>query len=286
MANNLFLHTAEKEHMIFYFSSTGNTAWAAQRLAEATGDRLISIPGNMERTHYTLQTDERIGFCFPVYGWRPPKIVLDFVRRLHIDNARQHYAYMLCTAGDTTGEACKIMSKALEKACVTAHDWFALLMPESYVGLPFMDVDSAENELRKKKEAEDELQQYLPLILQGKDRLAKPPFRNLHEGRWPRTNSRLLGWFFHRYLVSDSRFHVDGMKCKHCGLCARLCPVSDIDCAKGATPHWKGNGRCMTCFSCYHHCPEKAIAFGRQTRHKGQYFYDRTKTADKSKCKT
>lgn len=29
--------------MIFYFSGTGNTRWAAERVAAATGERLISI---------------------------------------------------------------------------------------------------------------------------------------------------------------------------------------------------------------------------------------------------
>ena len=30
--------------MIFYFSGTGNTLWAAQQLAEATGEELLYIP--------------------------------------------------------------------------------------------------------------------------------------------------------------------------------------------------------------------------------------------------
>lgn len=265
--------------MIFYFSSTGNTAWAARQLAEATGERLISIPDHMEQPHFTLQKGERIGFCFPVYGWRPPSIVLDFVSRLQLGDVRGHYTYLLCTAGDTTGEACQLMARALSEAGIEARDWFALLMPESYVGLPFMDVDTPENELRKKQRAEEELSEYLPRILEADTQADRQAFRRLHAGRWPRINSRLLGWLFKRFLVKDSSFRVDPAACRKCGLCARLCPVANIDCSEDGTPRWLGNGRCMTCFSCYHHCPTRAIAFGRQTRHKGQYFYTRTNNA-------
>jgi len=77
--------------MIFYFSGTGNTRWAAQQLAEATGERLLFIPEQMKgNCHYELEENERLGFCFPTHGWMPPKIVLNFISRLEI-NARGHY---------------------------------------------------------------------------------------------------------------------------------------------------------------------------------------------------
>lgn len=262
--------------MIFYFSSTGNTAWAAQEVASAIGEKAINIAENMEKTHYVLSPGERIGFCFPVYGWRPASIMLDFVSRLNIENAHQHYTFLLCTTGDTTGEALKIMSEALSQIGIQAHDWFSLLMPESYVGLPFMDVDTKENEKRKIKEAQKELQHYLSFILAGSSDNSHEQRRYLHEGRWPRINSRVLGWFFYKYLVNDRRFHVKKDDCRRCGLCKRLCPVNNIDLTEDKFPLWKGSKRCMTCFSCYHHCPTNAIAFGRWTKGKGQYFFNKS----------
>ena len=71
--------------MIFYFSGTGNTRWAAQQLAEATHERLLFIADELKGgCDYTLEEDERIGFCFPVHGWQPPHIVREFVSRLTI----------------------------------------------------------------------------------------------------------------------------------------------------------------------------------------------------------
>jgi len=58
-------------------------------------------------------------------------------------------------------------------------------------------------------------------------------------------------------------------------LCAEVVPAADIEGGKGQEPTWKHNGSCLTCFACYHHCPQHAIEFGRQTKKKGQYWYGR-----------
>ncbi|MBR3633787.1 MAG: 4Fe-4S binding protein, partial [Bacteroidaceae bacterium] len=33
----------------------------------------------------------------------------------------------------------------------------------------------------------------------------------------------------------------------------------------------KWHGNCTGCLACYHHCPTRAIRFGRRTEKKGQY---------------
>ncbi len=258
--------------MIFYFSATGNTEWAANTIARGTGDRIVSIAGTKERS-FDLAPGEPIGFCIPVHAWRPPNIVLQFVRELQITNADQHYTYILCTAGDTTGETHSILQRELETIGLHCDDWFALLMPESYVGLPFMDVDNPENEKRKIRQAQQDLLEFITVIKQRKSHTEKTATTRItHTGHWPKTNSRFLGPLFHKYLVNDCRFKVSNERCIQCGHCASVCPVDDIAGGKGQLPQWKHNGKCMTCFSCYHHCPTHAIEFGRQTRNKGQYF--------------
>ena len=69
--------------MIFYFTGTGNTRWAARQLAEATNDELHFIPDELNKgdLHYTLKDGERLGFCFPTHGWQPPRIVREFIRK-------------------------------------------------------------------------------------------------------------------------------------------------------------------------------------------------------------
>ncbi len=260
--------------MIFYFSGTGNTLWAARRISEATGESLVSMAcPEPEEWHGKLQEGERIGFCFPVHGWRPPQLVRDFVRSFSIPHPGSHYCWMLCTAGDDIGETVEIFRKDLSHTGLRLSSAFSLEMPESYVGLPFMDVDPPQNEQRKKAQAAVELQQHIAVIMRRGEG-ATPR----HLSRWPRINSRLLGSAFVRWLITDKPFRADPARCLRCGKCAKACPVDNIVAAPRQLPEWKHNGRCLTCFACYHHCPENAIAYGWRTKGKGQYYYDRQAT--------
>ncbi|MCF0202585.1 MAG: hypothetical protein HUK08_04395, partial [Bacteroidaceae bacterium] len=55
--------------------------------------------------------------------------------------------------------------------------------------------------------------------------------------------------------------------------CQKACPVDNIAMDRQTnTPQWLHNRRCLTCFACYHTCPNHAISFnGRITKNKGQY---------------
>ena len=256
--------------MIFYFSGTGNTRWAAQVLSEATHEPLISMADHLaEPFTANLADGERIGFCFPVHGWRPPRLVRQFIGRLRLQ-AAGHYVYAVCTAGDNIGETIDILEHDLQQSGMHLDAALSLIMPESYVGLPFMDVDTPTKEHNKKDEADKRLQAFMPTIIERQTGV-----RLLDKGHWPRINSRIIGGFFTHRLITDKPFHVETDRCTACGLCAKMCPVGDILGGPGRHPQWLHNGQCLTCFSCYHHCPKHAIEFGRRTQHKGQYFFDR-----------
>lgn len=123
--------------MIFYLSGTGNTHWAASYICDATGDRMVNIADAIKGNNtYTLDKDERIGFCFPVHGWRPPVLVRRFIEDLNIVNPDGHFCYALCTAGDNIGETIDILRADLKKKGIKIDSAFSLIMPESYVGLP------------------------------------------------------------------------------------------------------------------------------------------------------
>lgn len=290
--------------MIFYFSGTGNTKWAASKLASATHEDLISIAPYMradDSSHtlaepFILKENERLGFVFPVHGWRVPKLVREFIGKMKVQRAEsdaagsqtlsdisgnsvstgsQTFAYCVCTAGDSIGLTIENLNEVISQnpslqalGITKVSSSYSLIMPESYVGLPFMDVDPKEKEIWKKSKSAQELAVICEEIFdrkEGVNRLVKGPI--------PWFFTKVVGGFFENVLITDKRFHVEKDKCVKCGICANVCPVGDIKGGHGEYPEWLHHKDCLTCFTCYHHCPHHAIEFGNQTQKKGQYYF-------------
>lgn len=312
--------------MIFYFSGTGNTKWAASKLASATHEDLISIAPYMradDSSHtlaepFILKENERLGFVFPVHGWRVPKLVREFIGRMKVQRAEPDaagsqtlsdisgnsasadasgnsasadasgisasagnsagslpFTYCVCTAGDSIGLTIENLNEVISQnpslqalGITEVKSSYSLIMPESYVGLPFMDVDPKEKEFRKKSKSAQELALICEEIFdrkEGVNRLVKGPI--------PWFFTKVVGGFFENVLITDKRFHVEKDKCVKCGICANVCPVGDIKGGHGEYPEWLHHKDCLTCFTCYHHCPHHAIEFGKQTQKKGQYYF-------------
>ena len=233
--------------MIFYFSGTGNTRWAAETLAQATGERMLFIPEEQQGScEYTLAEGERIGFVFPTHGW--------------------HYA--LTTCGDSIGVAMDILNSDLRKAGLpVATSLFSLVMPESYVCLPYMYTDTPEKEQRKIARAQEQLKEFTELVVNrevGETHIRKGPA--------PWVMSHVVGNYFNGKMVTDKKFSVDSEVCIHCGKCEEVCPTGDVTLTDGL-PIWHHDGSCTCCLACYHHCPKHAINYGKITRRRGQYYF-------------
>ena len=286
--------------MIFYFSGTGNTKWAASKLAAATREDLISIAPYMradDSSHnlaepFILKENERLGFVFPVHGWRVPKLVREFISKMKIlrepsdasvgnkakadDSLKNRpFAYCVCTAGDSIGLTIENLNEVISQnpslqalGITEVSSSYSLIMPESYIGLPFMDVDPKEREIRKKENAAQELAVVCEEIFDRKEGISR-----LVKGPIPWFFTKVVGGFFENVLITDKRFHVEKDRCVKCGICANVCPVGDIKGGHGEYPVWLHHKDCLTCFTCYHHCPHHAIEFGNQTQKKGQYYF-------------
>ena len=248
--------------MIFYFSGVGNSAWVARKLGEKLQDKVLPIAEEIRtEMEYDLSPDERVGFVFPVYGWEPPKIVMDFVRRMTLKQVAS-YLYFVCTCGDDTGKTADVFMSALRAKGWSCHASYSVLMPDTYVCLPGFDIDGEEELKRKTQNAAARVD------FMG-DELSRRVVMDKHgcfEGAFPKLKTYVLGGLFRAFLMSPKPFHATDA-CIACGLCEKRCPVHNIK--VGEKPQWGDD--CTMCLACYHACPQHAIHYGNRTKDKGQY---------------
>ena len=258
--------------MIFYFSGCGNSKHVAETLAAGLTDQLVFIPeaARNNQYDYSLQDGERLGFVFPVYSWAPPKLVMDFVKKMSVQigpstgsGTFTPYVYFACTCGDECGLTEKIFREAVEQKGWQLSAGFSMKMPETYIGMPGFNLDTEEKAKQKIAEADATLKRNIPRLL------AKEHFSEMIVGRFAWAKSRLINPSFNKYATDDKKY-LSTDKCIHCGKCVEACPLKNITLEEGR-PQWNGN--CTMCMACYHHCPVNAIQYGKGTVGKGQYYY-------------
>ncbi len=224
-----------------------------------------------------------MGIVFPVHGWRVPRFVRKFIDRLFQDQTdawlRQvPHVWAVATAGDSIGRTMERLRTQLAGGGWHLDYCASLILPESYVGLPGMDVDTPEKESSKKLAAEAQIETIahdITQLTEADKTVAFPKgWKTLKRGPIPSFFSGPVGGFFERYLITDRHFHVKEDDCIHCGRCGKVCPVDNIRIHNGL-PVWLHKQDCLTCFSCYHHCPRHAIEFGSMPKKKGQYYYSK-----------
>ena len=109
--------------MIFYFSGTGNSAWAARQLAHLTGDAAYDVANLKELPD--MDKAKQVGFVFPVYAWGAPEIMVNFAKKLP---KPQMFTFGVCTCGGDAGLTMKQFSRRYPLSSS-----YSLLMPNNYI---------------------------------------------------------------------------------------------------------------------------------------------------------
>lgn len=70
--------------MIFYFSGSGNSHYAANIIAEKLDTPLVSMASYLKssKLNFDARQDKYCGFVFPVHFWGVPYLVTEFIKNM------------------------------------------------------------------------------------------------------------------------------------------------------------------------------------------------------------
>ena len=242
--------------MIFYFSGTGNSAWAARQIAGPTGEELCDIAALLREGSVWEGDLERAVFVTPTYAWRIPRIVEDWIRRSSFGKPA---AWFVMTCGDSVGSAGRFNRALCGEKDMTYMGTGKLVMPENYTAMfTTPDPETAKEIIRK---AEPSVKAYADFIRRGQT------FPEDKTGIVGTLQTKWVNQVFYRMFVKDKAFRATDA-CIACGKCVLGCPTKNIR-LEDEKPVWGGS--CTHCMACINYCPMDAIEYGAASRKRHHY---------------
>lgn len=252
--------------MIFYFSGTGNSLWAAENISTEQGEILFSIAdeAKKDKFEYTLNDGEVIGFVFPIYAWDAPKIVVDFIKKLKLNNYKSNYTFAIGTCEANVGLTMKNLKSTLSSKSIELNSAFSLITPSNYTILyPGRAKTSNDSILDK---AEEKLIEINTVIQKRENKF------DVILGSLASIKTKLVNPLFMKYAINAKKFSVSN-NCISCELCEKVCPTNNIKVT--SKPLWGNN--CTQCLACISRCPKKAIEYGKFSKDRERYYNPRCK---------
>lgn len=242
--------------MIYYFTGTGNSRYAAEKLAVLTKDKCVSITKIFNGTVKSVpgRTDVT-GFVFPVYFSGLPEIVKRFASHPEMKRGCGEYVYTVITCGAEAAAAELQLAKALGRK---VDFGVPLKMPDNYC----IAYEPSTGEQAKEilKAADSKLEKIAQVVNK------KASMSNINKKK--KMLTKVMYPFYNKFRIT-SFFHADD-NCNGCGACVKYCPEAAIEIRNGK-PIWVKR-KCQHCTACINRCPQQAIQFGSKTKKRGRYY--------------
>lgn len=231
--------------VIFCFSGTGNSLYAANNIAAGIGANVLPMRDSVKCG------DDVIGFVFPVYFFGLPITVERFLNDMCITD-KSAYVFVVITMGGLAYGVDGAVNEKLERQDIKLSYSFKLRMVSNY--LPEFRVNDSD---ALWKSCDKKLRR----IISDVNRRAVVKI-----GSYSFVNK-----FVHRSyppLKGNCTASFSVRKCIECGLCEKICPNKNIILEQGS-PRFGNN--CNLCLRCLNSCPVDAIDYGKFTRGKKRY---------------
>ena len=261
--------------IIYYFSGTGNSLFAANKLhAMLESSEVRPVISALKSNSFTIEA-EAIGFIFPIYMMSIPLPVYELIQKSNLDNV--NYIFAVATRLGTTHSAFTTIEKLLKKKNKSFNAYFNLTMGDNSARFHYT-CPTEEEIMRLEKQAELDLKQIADIVDKRKD--SKEKDRSASK-KFPKIIMNLIANTAIRF---NPKFHANE-NCISCGTCAQVCLSEKIKLIDG-TPVWDKNVMCYKCNACVTFCPSQAAQVTGFTEDNPRYSHPYASKEDISKQKT
>lgn len=226
---------------IYYFSGTGNSLAIARKINNALTEKgeIKAIPQNLKGV---TSNADRVGIVFPVYYHNAPSIVRRFIEGINFE--KTPYIFAVANCNTEQGRSLFSIDKILKKKGHSLSAGMVIYMPGN---AKINTLDEEEEKLLKSVNRVNEIAGFIETkknVIEGDNKLG------LH------LYSRLESYIATNIMFTPKRYKVSDA-CIDCGICQKVCPVSNIT-RKDGKPVWKN--KCENCLACFHWCPKETIS--------------------------
>lgn len=247
--------------MILYFSGTGNSGYAARRIADGLGEPLLCLNDRIKAGDTApVETGERLVIVTPTYAWRIPRIVEDWLLHTELTGAKR--AWFVMTCGSEIGDADRYNRRLCQEKDLVCMGTAQIVMPENFIAM--FNAPTVEEARRIVAKAEPFIDRAIAAIRAG--HMFSPPRKKLYD----RIASSAVNPVFYPLFVKANPFTASDV-CIGCGKCEKLCPLNNIT-LQNARPVWGTN--CTQCMACICYCPTRAIEYGKKSAGKPRYHFE------------
>ncbi len=260
---------------IYYFSGTGNSLAVARDIARRLNGKLIPVMSVMDQDLIGKEADV-IGMVFPIYDFKPPKLLADFIGKLADIGSK--YLFAVSTYGVTPLKAMKKADADVAAQGGKLSAGFNVQMPHNGIGYGDISVDKQKEMFRNWDIKLDVVADYVDARKEGCLETTNVMTGFILSGMLFKALPSIasLLWHVMRHGWASMGFIADE-KCSGCGTCVRVCPMQNISMAE-QRPCWSDH--CVSCFACIQWCPREAIRLGNYRANLFRYRHPEVKLSD------
>lgn len=237
--------------ILYYFSGTGNTKWAAERFSDYFKLYGINIEiVNLEKESFMLGDHDFTIIGTPIYFAEVPRIVSNFIASIPQCNDNKRFLIFSTSSGKSSGTLDMLSAMPKEKGYSIASQ-VNIIMPSDFKHNKCGNALNENDIINLTEKASCKIKNVVKDFLTDKTTIEKASSFSIAVARFMKVMNSSKRMHMVKYLDCTT-------DCIRCGLCLRNCPCGNITFNNGSVVF---HSNCIMCMRCIYICPQKAITY-------------------------